>query len=72
MNIKESNSPVAENIERIIRERNLKQIRVAERAGMKAQALCDIIKGRRLIRVEEIPRIAQALEVEPNELYLTK
>ena len=32
MDIKNSNSPVAENIERIIKERGLKQVYVAERA----------------------------------------
>lgn len=69
MDIKNSNSPVAENIERIIKERGLKQVYVAERAGMSSQALCDILKGRRLIRIGEVPNLAYALGVEPNELY---
>ena len=69
MDIKNSNSPVAENIERIIKERGLKQVYVAERAGMSSQALCDILKGRRLIRIGEVPSLAYALGVEPNELY---
>lgn len=69
MTIKDNNSPVAENIERIIEQRGIKQSYVAEQAGMTAQALCDILKGRRLIKVGEVPRLARALGVEPNELY---
>ena len=69
MTIRDNNSPVAENVERLIRERGLKQSFVAERADMPAQALCDILKGRRLIKVGEVPRLAKALGVTPNELY---
>lgn len=69
MTIRDNNSPVAENVERIIRQRGIKQSYVAEQAGMPPQALCDILKGRRLIKVGEVPKLATALGVEPNDLY---
>ncbi|MBQ3405676.1 MAG: helix-turn-helix transcriptional regulator [Lachnospiraceae bacterium] len=69
MTIKENNSPVAENVERIMKQRGIKQSYVAAQAGLSSSALCDILKGRRLIKAGEVPRLAKALNVSPNDLY---
>lgn len=64
MKITECNSPVAENIARIIAEKGLKQVYVSEKAGYNAQDLSKMIHGRKLIRVSDLVRIAAALEVD--------
>lgn len=71
MRIKEFNAPVAENISRLIGFKGLKQIYVAEKAGYKAQELNDMLNGRRLIKVCDVPKIALALDVEIDEIYAT-
>lgn len=69
MNIKNSNSPVAENILRLINEAGIKQLVVAERAGFSAQTFNDMLNGRKLIKINDVKRIAEALRVTPNDLY---
>ena len=64
MTIMECNSPVAENIARIIAEKGLKQVHVSEKAGYNAQNLSDMTHGRKLIKVSDLVRIAAALEVD--------
>jgi len=69
LNIKNSNSPVAENIVRLIDESGMKQLAVAERAGYSPQTFNEMLNGRRLIRINDVKNIAKALHVTPNELY---
>lgn len=69
MNIANFNFPVADNIERIIKERGLKQCSVASKAGFKKQPFCDMLNGRRLIKVSDVTIIAKALGVSTSELY---
>lgn len=51
MNAKVCNVMVPENIARLIDERGLKQCAVAERANLSSQQLCDMINGRKIIKV---------------------
>ena len=44
------NFPVAENIQRIINEKGLKRVYVAEKAGYTAQMLSDMLSGRKIIK----------------------
>ncbi len=69
MRIADFNAPAAENISRLIEEKGLKQVFIAEKAGYKAQELNDMLNGRRLIKVCDVPKIALALNVEINEIY---
>lgn len=69
MNIANFNFPVADNIERIIKEKGLKQCVVANKAGFKKQPFNDMLNGRRLIKVSDVKIIAKALGVTMNELY---
>lgn len=69
MQIAKSNSPAAENIARIIKEKGLKQSYVAEKAGFTAQELNDMLNGRRLIKMCDIPKIAEVLKVTSDDIY---
>lgn len=64
-----NNSVVPENIERIIREKGIKQCAVAEKAGYSKQQFNDMLNGRKIIKAVDILTIAQALGVFPNDLY---
>ena len=72
MTIAECNSPVAENIARIIAEKGLKQVHVSEKAGYNAQNLSDMIHGRKLIKVSDVIRISKVLSVNIAQLYVTE
>lgn len=65
----ELNSPVAENVRKLISERGLKQNFIAEKAGFAPSAFCACLNGRRLIMPCEIPLIANAIGVDPNLLF---
>lgn len=69
MQIAESNSPAAENVARIIKNKGLKQVYVAEKAGYTPQELNDMLNGRRLIKSCDILRLATTLEVTANDIY---
>lgn len=62
-------SAIAENVRRIIRHKCLYQAAVAERAGYKYKTFSNMLNGRKIITDVDVMRIANALEVEPNELY---
>lgn len=69
MTISECNSPVAENIQQIIRENGLKQTYIAEKAGYTEQMLSNMLVGRKVIKVCDAIRICMALGVDANTLY---
>lgn len=69
MNIAECNEPVATGARRVIAQKGLKNIYVAERAGFTPQELSDMLNGRRLIKACDVPKIADALGVEAGEIY---
>ncbi len=52
-----------DNIRRLIRTKGLKQIFVAEQAGLTDQQLTDILSNRRLLRVEHLEPLARVLGV---------
>lgn len=55
-------------IKHIIREKGLKQIFVAEKAGLDSKQFSDILNGRRALRVEYLNPIADALGVDVRTL----
>ena len=69
MNIKQLNAPVAENVKEIITKSGLKQIVIADRIGCTPQELTDMLCGRRIIKVNDIPKITMALGVEVGALF---
>lgn len=69
MDIRQLNTPVAENVKRIIAESGLKQLAVAKRIGCTSQELTDMIYGRRIIKINDIPKISAALGVDISTLF---
>lgn len=62
-------SIIAENTRNIIKERGLKNKAVAERAGYTEQKFSRILNGQKIIESNDILRIANALDVTPNDLF---
>lgn len=64
---------VVSNIKHLISEKGMKQCVVAERAGFSDSEFSNMLNERRkLIRIEHIPKIASALNVELNVLFRIK
>lgn len=63
------NFPVAENIQRIINEKGLKRVYVAEKAGYTAQMLSDMLSGRKIIKACDVRKICEVLGVDANSLF---
>ena len=57
------------NLTRIIEEKGLVKKGVAKRAGISAQNLSDILMGRKVIRADMIPALANAVDVPISELF---
>lgn len=62
-------SVVAMNVRRIIEEKGLKLCHVAKIAGYSKNAFYAMLSNRKYIKDYDIPRIARALKVTPNELF---
>lgn len=60
---------VAENIRRIIKQKGLVQKAVAARAGFTATQFADMMHGRKTLKADYIPRIAEAMGVPAGELF---
>lgn len=69
INISMSNEPIASEIKSISQRKGIKLRVVAEKSGYTAREFSDMLNGRRLIRGTDIPKIAYALEVTPNQLF---
>lgn len=67
--VREQNEPVASNIHKIIIERCLKQCSIAQKAGYTPHMFNSMIKGRRLIKIADVVRIAEALGVNESDLF---
>lgn len=63
---------VAYNLDRIIQEKGYKQGAVARKAGLTVQKMSNMMRGRAVIRAEQVPNLCHALGVEPNDLYREK
>lgn len=62
-------SIVAENAKRIIRDKCLSQGAIGRKAGYDIKKFSNMLNGRKIITDVDAINIANALEVEPNELY---
>lgn len=69
MGIELYNGCLAKSIKGVIKQKGLKQKNVAEKAGFSEKEFSAILNNRRIIRVDEVMDIANALGVTPNELY---
>lgn len=62
-------SIVAKNIRRIIAERCLSKGAIGKKAGYDIKKFSNMINGRKKLTDTEIAKIADALNVPPNELF---
>lgn len=62
-------SNILVNICSLIDEKGLKKRFIARKAGLSFQQFSDVLNGRRSLKVNEVPAIAKALGVTPNDLY---
>lgn len=60
------------NIKDIIVSKGLKQSFVAEQVGLTSQSFSDILNNRKLLRVEHLPELADALRVEIEDFFRKK
>lgn len=61
-----------QNIKRIMKEKGIKQKKVAELVGMTQTQYSDLMCGRKTFSANYIPLIAAALEVTPNDLFMER
>lgn len=64
-----SQAMISSNIRRLIQDKGVKQCYIAERAGFDEKTFSNMVNGRKTIRAEYIPMIAEALEVPVNALF---
>ena len=62
-------SITAENIKRVIDEKCLSKGAIGRKAGYDIKKFSNMLNGRKIINDVDVIKIANALEVEPNELY---
>lgn len=62
-------SAIAENVKKIIKKGCLSQGAIGEKAGYDNKKFSNMLNGRKIITDADVANIANALEVEPNELY---
>lgn len=60
---------IVSKIKQVISDKGMKQCVIAERSGFSEAEFSNMLNGRKLLRVEHIPRIANALGLEPNDLF---
>lgn len=72
MSIANYNAGLSANINRIIRNKGMKQGAVAIRAGFSIQQFSDMLNDRKIIKPCDILAIAKALNVEISEIYEAK
>ncbi len=70
MSITECNSAVPHNLNRIIKERGLKQSAVARWAGYSNQQFTDMLNGRKLIKPCDILAISNAIGISVSDLFV--
>lgn len=62
-------SIIAENAKRIIDEKCLSKGAIGRKAGYDIKKFSNMLNGRKIITDVDVMNIANALDVEPNELY---
>ena len=60
---------IRDGLKMAIHESGMKQAVVAERAGLKANQLCDIINKRRKLEANELIRLCHIVGLTPEKMY---
>ena len=66
--VPEPMSQLVSNLKRVIAERGLSLAEVANRAEINSGHLCLILRGRRMVQLDTLVKLAGALEVSPGDL----
>ncbi len=61
-----------ETIYGIMADKKMKQSLVARAAGYDPKTFNAMLRKRKIITADDIPRICKALEITPNELWMEK
>ena len=75
LDIRTSNSIVADRVKEVIKKKGLKQSAVADKAGFTTQEFNDMLNGRRLMRATDIASIINVLSdvgIDANYLFMIK
>ena len=64
-----SDSVVAQNLRRIMDDRGFRYRSIAEKAGYSIGQFSSLLNGRRRVTADDIVRIADTLNISPNELF---
>ena len=62
-------SMIGDNIQRVIKDKGLKQSYVAQKAGYDPKVFSSMLRGRQKIRDIDVIAIYQVLDTTPNELF---
>ncbi len=62
-------SAISENVKKIMEEHCLRQGGIAKRAGYDGKTFSNMMNGRKIITDVDVIKIANAIGVEPNDLY---
>ena len=68
MKATKANEPFASGLKVIIADKGLKSVYVAHEAGLTAQELCDMMNGRRLIKVCDMVKLADVLGMAIDDI----
>ena len=69
MDIQTLNAPAVLTIKKVMDEKGYKQRFVAEQIGLSEQAFCDLLNGRRVMKISEVVPIVKVLGITPNDLF---
>ena len=70
--IHRANSTVPAAIKSWVERRGLKYGAVAKKMGISPQAFCDMLNGRRMMRIIDLEQAAKAIGCTPGELFATE
>lgn len=63
---------IISNLKEVIKRKKLKKGAVAAKLGLSSQQFSDILHGRKLLRIEDVPLMAKALDVGIADIFLDK
>ena len=63
---------IISNLKEVIKRKKLKKGAVAAKLGLSSQQFSDILHGRKLLRIEDVPLMAKALDVDIVDIFLDK
>lgn len=72
MSIEKMNNPVSNNIKRILNEKGLKQVFLAEKLNETPASISNMLQNKKIIKSDDIQKIAYILNIPIDELFKTE